>query len=264
MLIHLFFTSLFVSERKQIAFMADEKSPMRISHRLFATSRSETRISMDNYIDLLAELPLFSNINKADIQDVLKQLNAYTKNFSKNEYVRVSGDPVDFIGIVLSGEIQILKDDYYGNRSITASFSKGSMFAEAFVCSKIKTLPIDIMSSTDSTIMFLDSNILLNSYTSEYKFHNTLVRNLLYIVSNKNILLTQKLSYHSHKTTSEKIMAYLTDQAKARHSSEFTIPFNRQQLADYLGVERSAMSYEISKLQKQGHIETNRSYFKLL
>ena len=78
MLIHLFFTSLFVSERKQIAFMADEKSPMRISHRLFATSRSETRISMDNYIDLLAKIPLFSNIIKADIQDVLKQLNAYT------------------------------------------------------------------------------------------------------------------------------------------------------------------------------------------
>ena len=138
------------------------------------------------------------------------------------------------------------------------------MFAEAFACAEAAELPVDILATSRAYILFLDRSMLFGECSKTCAFHSILIRNLLKIVAGKNMLLNQKLSYSSHKTTGEKIMAYLSDQAKLHHSSEFIIPFNRQELADYLGVERSAMSAEISRLQKQGRLITRRSYFKLL
>lgn len=219
---------------------------------------------MEKYFQILKKVPLFAGITESDIPSMLECLHAYTKNFAKGDYIRTSGDLANFIGIVLDGEIQILQDDYDGNRSITASFQTGAMFAEAFTCAGIPMLPVDIMSSENSTIMFLSSERIFDSCGGECGFHHVLIQNLLQIVARKNMLLNQKLQYMSHKTTKEKVMAYLNDQAKINGSDEFTIPFNRQALADYLGVERSALSTEISKLQKQGYLKTNRSYFMLL
>ena len=138
------------------------------------------------------------------------------------------------------------------------------MFAEAFACAGASELPVDILATGKAKILFLNRDMLFGECSKTCEFHSFLIQNLLKIVACKNMLLNQKLSYSSHKTTGEKIMAYLSDQAKLHHSSEFTIPFDRQGLADYLGVERSAMSAEISKLQKQGKLITRRSYFKLL
>ena len=219
---------------------------------------------INKYSDILHLNPLFKGILPEDFPSVLDRLNSYTKNYKKNEYIRHVGDPADFIGIVLSGEIHIYQDDYYGKRSITASIKEGALFGEAFSCAGIGVLPVDIYASENSTILFLNSNILFSSCDKSCKFYHILTKNLLGIIARKNIYLNQKLKYHSHKTTREKILAYLNDQAKENGSSEFTIPFNRQQLADYLGVERSAMSLEISKLVKQGIIKTQRSHFGLI
>ena len=192
--------------------------------------------------------PLFQNILPEDIPVMLKRLHAYTKSYQKEEYIRHAGDPADFIGIVESGSIHVLQDDYYGNRNITASISEGSLFGEAFVCAGIPHLPVDIVAAEDCTIMFLKGKKLLNTCDNGCKFHHTLIRNLLGIVAQNNMYLNQKIKYTSRKTTREKLMAYLTDQAKMKGSNDFTIPFNRQELADYLGVERSAMSAELGKL----------------
>ena len=219
---------------------------------------------MDNYINILTKLPLFNGISKDNIPILLKRLETYIKSYKKDEYIKLSGDPANFIGIVLSGNIQILTDDFYGKRSITSSLNKGALFAEAFACAGLTTLPVDILSCDDTDIMFINSDKLFSSCSTGCEFHHTIIENLLNIVAKKNLMLNQKLQYISHKTTREKIMAYLNDQAKKQRSNEFTIPFDRQSLADYLGVERSAMSAEISKLVKQGIIETNRSSFKIL
>lgn len=219
---------------------------------------------MDNYINILTKLPLFNGISKDNIPILLKRLETYIKSYKKDEYIKLSGDPANFIGIVLSGNIQILTDDFYGKRSITSSLNKGALFAEAFACAGLTTLPVDILSCDDTDIMFINSDKLFSSCRNGCEFHHTIIENLLNIVAKKNLMLNQKLQYISHKTTREKIMAYLNDQAKKQRSNEFTIPFDRQSLADYLGVERSAMSAEISKLVKQGIIETNRSSFKIL
>ncbi len=220
--------------------------------------------NFEKYINVLKHNPLFNNITIDDIPIMLNRLHAYTKSYKKEEYIKHSGDNADFIGILLSGKIHILQDDYYGNRNITASISEGALFAEAFACADIKQLNLDIVAADNCTVMFLDSSTMLGSCNHTCKFHHTIVKNLLGIVANKNMYLNQKLRYMSRKTTSKKVMAYLYEQAKLTDSNEFTIPFNRQELADYLGVERSAMSVEISKLVKLGIIETKRSYFKIL
>ena len=186
------------------------------------------------------------------------------KSYQKEAYIRHAGDPADFIGIIESGSIHILQDDYYGNRNITASISEGSLFGEAFVCAGIPHLPVDIVAAEDCNIMFLNGKKLLNTCDNGCEFHHTLIRNLLGIVAQNNMYLNQKIKYTSRKTTREKLMAYLTDQAKMKGSNDFTISFNRQELADYLGVERSAMSAELGKLTKLGILQTQRSHFTLL
>ncbi len=219
------------------------------------------------YIDVLSANPLFKDIPADNITSMLSRLNAYTKSYKRDEYIRRIGDTADFIGIILSGEIHILQDDYDGNRSITASIPVGSMFGEAFACAGISHLPVDIMAVDNCLILFLDSQTLLNScdgcLDNGCSYHHILIRNLLGIVAHKNISLNQKLRCISHKTTKEKLLAYLSQQAKQHNSKDFTINFNRQELADYLGVERSAMSAEISRLVKSGLIETHRSHFTL-
>lgn len=219
---------------------------------------------MEKYLELLETLALFDGINRNDIPVILNRLKSTASSYEKGEYIRLEGDAADFIGIVLEGEIHVLQDDYYGNRNINFSFHAGDMFAEAFACAEAAELPVDILATSRAYILFLDRSMLFGECSKTCAFHSILIRNLLKIVAGKNMLLNQKLNYSSHKTTGEKIMAYLSDQAKLHHSSEFIIPFNRQELADYLGVERSAMSAEISRLQKQGRLITRRSYFKLL
>lgn len=223
--------------------------------------------NFEKYIEILHANPLFKDIPTCNITSMFSRLNAYTKSYQKDEYVKHTGDTADFIGIILSGEIHILQDDYDGNRSITASIPAGSMFGEAFACAGISHLPVDIMAVDNCIILFLDSQTLLNScdgcLDNGCSYHHILIRNLLGIVAHKNISLNQKLRCISHKTTKEKLLAYLSQQAKQHNSKDFTINFNRQELADYLGVERSAMSAEISRLVKSGLIETHRSHFTL-
>lgn len=219
---------------------------------------------MKDYFEFLTKTQLFAGISVKDIPILLERLKARVEKFTRDDYVRIEGDPADFIGIVLEGKIQILNEDYFGNRSITATFEKGALFGEAFSCAGVKKLTVDILSCADTDIMFIDSRYFLIGCGGGCEFQHTLLENLLKIMAKKNMLLNKKLQYSSHKTTSEKIMAYLHDQAKINHSPEFIIPYNRQELADFLGVERSAMSAEIGKLVKQGAIETKRSYFRLI
>ena len=212
---------------------------------------------------ILINNSLFQSIPESDIPILLRNLEAYTRQYKKDTYIKMTGDPADFIGIVLSGEIYICQTDFYGNRSIVASFTAGNLFAEAFACAGIAQLPADILAAADCRILFLSSRTLFQSCDRCSSFHHQLIANLLGIVSRKNLYLNQKLSYISRGTTKEKLLAYLSDQAKQNHSNEFTIPFNRQELADFLGVERSAMSAELGKLSKLGVLETQRRYFRL-
>ncbi len=218
----------------------------------------------EKYSEIIQSNELFKGIDESSLPAVLENLKAVIKHYAKGEYIRMRGEAADFIGIVLEGEIHILQDDYYGSRSITASVGAGSLFAEAFVCARVPQLMVDIAANSDCSVLFLSGAGILESHDVRNSYHDILIRNLLGIVARKNMYLNRKLRYAAQKTTAQKLLAYLNDCAVSAGSNEFVIPFNRQALADYLGVERSAMSTEIGRLVKAGIIETNRNYFKLL
>jgi len=218
---------------------------------------------MENYFDILRRSPLFSEISSEELGSMLHCLGAKVVDIPKGDPVFLEGDPAGFIGIVLEGSIQIVQEDYFGNRSIIHHSQAGDIFAEAFSFTGLDAMPVSGYAVKNSKCMLLACRRMMTVCSSACGFHNRLVKNLLQLVSRKNLMLNEKIRYMSQKTTREKLLAYLADQAKLAGSSDFTIPFDRQGLADYLGVERSAMAAEISKLRRDGILDTTGSWFHL-
>ena len=219
---------------------------------------------MEKYYEILLANPIFAGISREELVSMLQCLNARVTPVSKGSPVFLEGDPAGFIGIVLEGSVRIVRDDYYGQRTLLALAEPGDIFAEAYACAGVDTMPVSGYAAADSRVLLLQSRKMLTVCTNACGFHNRLVQNLLQVVSQKNLLLSSKIQFMSQTTTREKLMAYLLDQAKRRGSAEFTIPLDRQALADFLGVERSAMSAEIGKLRRDGILETTGSRFRLL
>ena len=218
---------------------------------------------MEKYFDILRRSSLFSEISSEELGSMLHCLGAKVVDIPKGDPVFLEGDPAGFIGIVLEGSIQIVQEDYFGNRSIIHHSQAGDIFAEAFSFTGLDAMPVSGYAVKNSKCMLLACRRMMTVCSSACSFHNRLVKNLLQLVSRKNLMLNEKIRYMSQKTTREKLLAYLAAQAKQAGSAEFTIPFDRQALADYLGVERSALAAEISKLRRDGIIETTGSRFHI-
>jgi CRP-like cAMP-binding protein len=218
---------------------------------------------MEEYFEILARCPLFLGIEQENLGTVVDCLNGKTLKANKGDTVFMAGDAVQYIGVVLSGAVQIVRDDYYGNRSVMAIMEAGGMFAEAFVCAELTNMPASVIAIQPSVILLLDCKNVIEADQCDCQFTRQVRRNLLRSTAQKNLLLTEKIRYMSQKTTKDKLMAFLMDQAKQQCSSKFTIPYDRQGLAEYLGVERSAMSTEINKLKKSGQLDTKGSWFLL-
>ena len=219
---------------------------------------------MKNYTDVLKTVRLFKGIEEADLQPLLSCLAAKSVRFEKGQTVFSSGESIEKFGIVLSGQVQVVQDDYYGNRSILGKIDIGNLFGESFACAEIKTLPVSVITMSESELLFIDCHRLAVPCAKACGFHSKLIQNMLNIVSMKNISLTQKIEFTSKRTTREKLLAYLSAEAKKTGSSSFNIPFNRQELADFLSVERSAMSAELSKLREDGILSYHKNQFELL
>lgn len=219
---------------------------------------------MKEYFNLLLSTPLFNGIDPADLEPMLHCLGASTITSPKGDPVFLEGDAAGFIGVVLEGTVQVVQEDFYGNRNILSQAEKGQLFAESFACANIEAIPVSGYAVRNSKIMLLSCQKMLTICSSACVFHNQLVKNLLKVLAQKNLEMNNKIRFMSQKTTKEKLMAYLLEQAKANGSPEFTIPFDRQALADYLGVERSAMSAELGKLKKAGILDFKGSAFHLL
>ena len=219
---------------------------------------------MREYFPIIKKSPLFQNINEESLDGMLNCLGARTAFYSKNQTIFWEGEPAKYIGVVIKGKVQITKDDFLGNRNIISLIEPSQLFGEAFACADIEKLPVTATAVTDSQILLLDCRRVITTCGNSCEFHNQIIANLLRIVAFKNIMLNQKIELTSKRTTKEKLMAYLLMQAKQHKSRIFTIPYDRQELADYLGVERSAMSAELSKLRREGRIDYHKSQFKIL
>lgn len=219
---------------------------------------------MKEFFPILEKCPLFDGVDSNDLSAMLACLNARVSSYQKNQVIFQEGDPAKYVGIILTGAAQIVREDYYGNRSIVARIEPAELFGESFACAGVASLPVSVTAAEDSQVMLIDCRRLTVSCTSACSFHSRIIFNLLQVVATKNLLFNQKIEITSHRTTREKLMAYLLIQAKQNKSSSFTIPYDRQALADYLGVDRSAMAVEISKLRKDGIIVCEKSHFELL
>lgn len=219
---------------------------------------------METTFEILSQCPLFAGITQPEMTAMIRCLGGKITGIAKGDPVFLEGDPARFVGVVLSGAVQVVRDDYYGNRSVLTVVSPGGLFAEAFACAGLETLPVSAVALQPSTVLFLDCQRILTGCAQACPFHSRLVHNLLQGIAKKNLVLTRKIRCMSQKTTREKLMAFLLDQAKQQGSAEFVIPYDRQALADYLGVERSAMSAEISKMKNAGLIDSSGSFFRVL
>ena len=219
---------------------------------------------MKKYIPVLKRTKLFSGVGEEDISSLLSCLGARKKEYKKGEYILREGEHIRDIFILVEGKIHIQKDDYWGNRSILSVISVGEMFGEGYAALESGALLNDVVAVEVSSVIFFDVKRILTTCSSACRFHNMIVQNMFFAISDKNRKLVQKLGYMSGRTTRTKLISYLSEEAKRQGSSSFTVPFNRQQLADYLCVDRSAMSNELCKMRDEGMIKFEKSRFELL
>lgn len=219
---------------------------------------------MKKYFDVLRKCSLFNQIRDNDLIPLLGCLGAKVENYEKKNTILAEGNPAKYIGIMLSGSAQIIQNDYYGNRNILSGVEKADVFGEAFACAEVSAMPVMVMANEACEVMLIDCSRVMHVCSSACGFHQQIIYNLMKGLAVKNIMFHQKIEITSKRSTREKLMTYLMLQAKKAKSSRFDIPFDRQELADYLEVERSGLSAEISKLRKEGVIESHRKHFELL
>ena len=219
---------------------------------------------MKKYLCTLQSCPLFAEITEPDIETMLKCLSAKQKRYDKNSFIFNEGDKTETIGIVLTGAVYVLREDFWGKRKIMARIEQSGLFGESFAFAGIGELPVSVMAAEESEILFINYQRIITPCSSACSFHAGLIKNLTLILAQKNIALMQKLEYVTQPTTREKLLAYLSEQVRLTEYNDFTIPFNREELADYLSVERSAMSAELSRMKKDGLILYRKNRFELL
>lgn len=219
---------------------------------------------MERYLHILQNCRLFHDIQDTDLLKMLHCLGARIEHFDKKHSIFLEGKPAKYVGIVLSGSVQIIRIDYYGNRSILSEARQGDLFCEAFACAEIKEMPFSVIANEPSSIMLIDCSHILRTCEHQCSFHHQMIFNLMKNLAARSVEYHQKIEIASKRTTRDKLLAYLTIQAEKAGSNCFTIPFDRQELADYLDVDRSGLSVEISKLQKAGNLRSRKNYFELL
>lgn len=219
---------------------------------------------MKDFFPILEKCPLFEGIAMENLQAMMGCIGGHTRKVEKGQFVLREGEPAKYVGMVLSGAVQLVREDYYGNRSIVAHIGPAQLFAETYACAGVSALPVSIVADADSTVLLMDCRRITTSCSSACAFHSRIIFNLLREVATKNLVYDQKIQITSQRTTREKLMAYLLSQAKLQGSNSFSIPYDRQSLADYLEVDRSGLSSEISKLRKEGILQSEKNRFTLL
>lgn len=217
---------------------------------------------MDN-AELLMNTELFSGLTKEEIEETMGCFQFTKKQFNKGETIYHAGDVVHDIGLVISGNVNIESDDAWGNRSILENIGKGHVFAENYASLKEEPLLINVVAADKTEILFINITKLLTPCCNHCAHHNKMIQNLLSLAARKNLMLSRRIFHTTPKTIRGRLLSYLSTQATLHDSRYFTIPFDRQQLADYLGVDRSALSSELGKMKKDGLIDVHKNDFHL-
>lgn len=212
----------------------------------------------------LAESPLFRGIDPADLDALLTCLGAAERRYRKGEVILAEGAPTERMGVVCVGLALIESSDVWGGNTILGSAGPGAVFAEAYACVPGEPLRISVTAAEDTTVLFLQVGKILTTCPNGCAFHARLVRNLLAVCAQKSLQLSRRMLHTRSKSIRGRLLSYFSEQVKRSGSCVFTIPYSRQQLADYLGVDRSAMCSTLSKLQQEGILRYHRNRFEVV
>lgn len=211
----------------------------------------------------LSKTQLFHGIQEREIPELFRCLMPRERKFQKGEVIFRAGSPVSEIGLVESGSVNIIVNLYWGSSIIFGHVRKGEVFAENYAAIPGKELICDVVACEETDILFLNMQNMLTTCRKGCTFHNRIIKNMLSISAKKNLNMSYRMMHTASKSLRQRLISYLSEQALEHGSSHFTIPFNRQQLADYLAVNRSAMSNELSKMQEDGLITYRKNEFTL-
>ena len=219
---------------------------------------------MVQYLFVLRNSPFFQGMTEEEILSVLHCVDAKVIEKKKDEYLFRVGDSTEVMGLVLRGSVLSVQEDLWGHRNIMHRTGVGEFFAEPYAAIPGSVLNVSVVAEMDTQVMLLHLGKLLRTCPSACAHHSHLIRNLVSVMAQKVLNLNDKVTHMAKRSTREKILSYLSAESMRQGKLNFTIPYDRQQLADYLCVERAAMSVELSKLQKEGYLKTNRNQFELL
>lgn len=218
---------------------------------------------MKEFLPVIRSSSLFSGISETELAAMLPCLETREERFPKDTFLLRTGDTAESIGLVLSGSVLVVQEDIWGNRNILSKAGPGQTFAAAYACAPGSLLNVSVLAETPVTAMFLNVKRVLNVCPSACEHHSRIIRNLLGELAEKNLRFGEKLTHMGQRTTRAKLMSYFSAEAQRLGSYEFDIPFSRQQLADYLAVERSGLSLELGKMRSEGLLDFHKSHFIL-
>ena len=218
---------------------------------------------MKEFLSVIRSSQLFSGVSEEELTAMLSCLKAESRDFPKDAILLRTGDTAESIGLVLSGSVLVIQEDIWGNRNSLSKAGPGQTFAAAFACAPGSRLNVSVVAEAPVTAMFLNVKRILTVCPSACTHHSRIIRNLLGELAGKNLRFSEKLTHMGQRTTRAKLMSYFSAEAQRLGRYEFDIPFSRQQLADYLGVERSGLSLELGKMRSEGLLDFQKNHFVL-
>ncbi len=220
-------------------------------------------LTSEQYIQLKT-MPIFTQIRQEDLRPMLACIGGYTRQFEKGTQISIAEEPAPSVGVVLSGSVQMRKEDIWGSQSLLAVSHPGELFGESFVCAGKPELSVSFFAPEETQVLYLPFHRVMHSCSHACQFHHQLIENMMTMVAVKNIKLMDKLEITSKKTLRERILTYLSAEAQKSGSKYITLTMNRNELADYLCADRSALSRELSNMKKDGLLDYDRNTFSLL
>lgn len=208
--------------------------------------------------------PLFLGIRPEDMEGMLGCIGYYVREYQKGEIISFEAETIHHVGVVLSGSVDMIKEDVWGNRTMLLRSYTEDVFGETFACGEDSMSVVTFVAAEDSKVMFLSFCRVMHTCTHACVFHQTLIENMVRIIARKNLELMRKIEVVSKKTLREKILAYLSIQSQSQGTNRFEIPLGRVEWAEYLCADRSALTRELAKMKEEGLIEFQRNTFEIL
>jgi CRP-like cAMP-binding protein len=213
---------------------------------------------------ILKKVKLFQGLSEQELESVLKCLNAKAHIYKKDSIITLNGDKVKDVGVIMSGSIMIIKEDAAGRQNILAHLSESDTFGEVFACAGIKKSPVTVTASAESEVLFVEYRRLITTCNSSCVFHAKIIQNMLQLIAQKSLELNKKIDYLIINSMRQKLVMYMLEQYDIHQNNNFEIPLNRSELADFLNVDRSAMSRELSRMRNDGLVTFCKNKFTLL